>query len=53
MFGTIIVVLILALLAGLAARSLWHSHKSGGCCGDCSHCGGACHAAQTAPTEKR
>jgi len=41
--GELIVVLILAGVVGLAVRSLWKSHKSGGHCnGDCSRCG-SCH----------
>ena len=43
--GNLIVILILTVIVGLCARSLWQSHKSGGCCGDCSHCGG-CHGEQ-------
>ena len=37
--GNAIVGLILAAVVGLAIRSLWRSHKSGGSCsGDCSNC---------------
>jgi hypothetical protein len=37
--GNVIVGLILAAVVGLAIRSLWRSHKSGGSCsGDCSNC---------------
>lgn len=37
--GNAIVGLILAAAVGLAIRSLWRSHKSGGSCsGDCSNC---------------
>ena len=36
-----------ALAVGLAIRSIWKSHKSGGCScgGNCSSCGGCCHSA--------
>ena len=31
--------LVLAVVVGLVVRSLWRSHKAGGCCcGDCSSC---------------
>ena len=40
--GDILVLSALAAAAVLAARSLWREHRSGGCCGDCSKCGG-CH----------
>lgn len=40
---TVLVLVALVLVAALAIRSMWKSHKSGGCCGgDCSACGG-CH----------
>jgi hypothetical protein len=43
MLGNILVIVIVAVAAFLAARSLWKSHKSGcSCGGDCSCCGG-CH----------
>ena len=39
LFTAPIVGLILAAAVGLAIRSLWRSHKSGGSCsGDCSNC---------------
>ncbi len=42
--GTLIVVLLVAGLAALCARSLWRDHKSGGgcagCSGNCAHCSG-------------
>ena len=43
----LIVLAALALAVGLAIRSIWKSHKSGGCScgGNCSSCGGCCHAA--------
>ncbi|NBI09302.1 FeoB-associated Cys-rich membrane protein [Colidextribacter sp. OB.20] len=42
-FGEIVVVLVLIAISGLAVRSMWRSHKTGGHCnGDCGHCGG-CH----------
>jgi len=37
--GNLIVIIILAVLVFFAARSIWRSHKSGGCAG-CSGCGG-------------
>lgn len=41
--GEIVVLLILAAVAGLAVRSLWKTHRTGGhCSGDCSQCSG-CH----------
>ncbi|MBD5147640.1 MAG: FeoB-associated Cys-rich membrane protein [Oscillibacter sp.] len=41
--GNLIVLLALGLVVGLAVRSLWRSHKSGGhCSGDCGSCQG-CH----------
>lgn len=39
-WGYVIVCAVLALVVGLAVRSIWKSHKSGGhCSGDCAHCG--------------
>lgn len=38
--GELIVILVLLAVVSLAVRSLWKSHKHGGCCGDCSQCGG-------------
>lgn len=40
--GNIIVIAVLAVAVALAVRSLWKSHKHGGCSGDCAHCKG-CH----------
>ena len=41
--GNGIALLMLAAVVGLAVRSLWRAHKSGGHCnGDCGSCGG-CH----------
>ena len=40
--GNLIVIAVLAVVVGLAVRSLWREHKHGGCGGDCSCCGG-CH----------
>ncbi len=40
--GNAIVLLALAAVVFLAARSLWKNRKKGGCGGDCAHCGG-CH----------
>ena len=43
MLGNLIVLLVLAMVAALAVRSLWKDHKQGsGCHGDCANCGG-CH----------
>jgi hypothetical protein len=57
-FGTGLVLIIVAVLAFLAARSLWRTHKNGGgcggdcsCCGGCSGCSGSCSACQQ-PTKK-
>ena len=42
-FGNMIVIAVLIVVAALAVRSLWRSHKSGGGCnGDCGNCRG-CH----------
>ena len=41
--GNIIVIAVLIAVVGLAVRSTWKSHKSGGGCnGDCGSCRG-CH----------
>ncbi len=40
--GTVIVSLGLAVLFGLALRSIYRDKKAGGCCGGCSGCSGAC-----------
>ncbi|MDE6455136.1 MAG: FeoB-associated Cys-rich membrane protein [Dysosmobacter sp.] len=41
--GNSVALLALAVVVGLAIRSLWNSRKSGGHCnGDCGSCGG-CH----------
>ena len=41
--GSGVVLLALAVIVGLAIRSLWKSHRSGGHCnGDCGSCRG-CH----------
>jgi hypothetical protein len=42
MIGNIVVLAIVAALAGLCVRSLWKDHKSGGCSG-CSGCKNGCH----------
>lgn len=45
--GNLIVLLALAIVVALAARSLWRSHKQGvHCNGDCAGCGG-CHGKKT------
>lgn len=42
--GSGIVLLALAVVVGLAVRSLWRSHRAGGHCnGDCGSCGGCRH----------
>lgn len=41
--GTLVVGMIVLTLAALAGRSIYKDKKSGKCCGDCAHCGGACH----------
>lgn len=38
--GTVVILLVLAVLFGLAARSIYRDAKSGGCCGGCSGCSG-------------
>lgn len=44
MLGNIIVILAVVVIAVLAARSLWKSHKAGGqCTGNCASCGGHCN----------
>lgn len=40
--GNILVLIVLGVLVGLAAGSLWKQKKQGGCCGSCSHCSGNC-----------
>ncbi len=43
----LIVIAVLALAVGLAIRSIWKSHKSGGGCscgGNCSSCSGCGHS---------
>ena len=37
--GTVIVLIGLCIVVALAARSIWKSHKSGGCGGECGGCG--------------
>ena len=47
--GTVIVLLILAGVIGLAIRSMVKDRKSGRslqCGQNCSHCGGQCHHVQ-------
>ncbi len=44
--GTLIVLAIIAVAAGLAVRSMVRDKKNGKslqCGGDCSRCGGHCH----------
>nr|WP_326126052.1 FeoB-associated Cys-rich membrane protein [uncultured Oscillibacter sp.] len=44
LIGNGVVLLVLAAAVGLAVRSLWRSHRSGGhCSGDCGSCGGCRH----------
>lgn len=44
LIGNGVVLLVLAAAVGLAVRSLWRSHRSGGHCnGDCGSCGGCRH----------
>lgn len=45
--GNAIVIAVLIAVVALAVRSLWKSHKSGGCNGDCASCGGCCHGGKT------
>lgn len=40
--GNLIVIAILAVVIGLCIRSMWRSHKNGGCSGNCGSCGGGC-----------
>lgn len=48
LLGNLIVILVLGLVAALAVRSLWRSHKQGShCSGDCASCGG-CHGHKSA-----
>lgn len=46
--GDLIVLAVLALVVGLALRSLLRNRESGGCScgGDCSSCGSCCHGKQ-------
>ncbi|MBR0342833.1 MAG: FeoB-associated Cys-rich membrane protein [Oscillospiraceae bacterium] len=46
--GNLIVIAVLAIVVFFAARSVWRTHKSGGCSGcggNCSGCSG-CHACE-------
>lgn len=38
--GTVVASLVLAVLFGLAIRSIYRDAKSGGCCGGCAGCSG-------------
>lgn len=38
--GNVIVIGVLLCVVGLAVRFLHRQKKQGGCCGDCSRCGG-------------
>ena len=39
--GNLIVIAVLAVVVGLAIRSLWKEHKAGSrCTGNCASCGG-------------
>ncbi len=38
--GTVIVLLVVAVLAALCVRALWKGRRTGGCSGDCASCGG-------------
>ena len=38
--GYVLVIAALAVIVALAVRSIWKSHRNGGCTGDCSSCGG-------------
>lgn len=41
LIGNLIALSLLALVVGLAVRSLWKSRRAGGHCnGDCASCGG-------------
>ena len=42
-FASVIVLLIVAAVAGLALRSVIKDHKSGGCSGNCGSCGAGCN----------
>lgn len=42
--GTLVVSLILAVLFGLAIRSIYRDKKAGGGCSGCSGCSGGCGA---------
>ncbi len=42
--GTLIVLVILIAIVGSIIKNLHEKRKNGGgCCGDCSSCGGHCH----------
>lgn len=47
MAGTILVLLILAVIVGLDIKYLYKNRKTGGCT-DCSRCGGACGSCHSA-----
>ena len=45
--GNLIVIVALAVVVVLAARSLWREHRNGGgCSGNCASCHG-CHSGHT------
>lgn len=41
-FASVVVLLIVIVIAGLALKSVIKNHKNG-CDGDCAGCGSACH----------
>ena len=45
----IIIILVLAALAGLALRACMHSKKGSDCSGNCSGCGCNCHRKNSKP----
>ena len=54
--GNLIVIVILAVIVGLAIRSIYRSHKTGGCgcgCEGCTRSCAGCGKAATKNTEKR
>ena len=57
--GNLIVIIILAVLVFFAARSIWRTHKSGGCsgcgggsCAGCSGCGSFTPNSRSVPGKK-
>ena len=44
-FASVVVLIVIVVIAGLALRSIIKDHKNG-CSGDCAGCGKACHVTE-------